>query len=107
LVLILGPALRTHQTRHLTYTTLFRSMAGLALFGDLVAPLSDVREVQLTRRLESVKILPPNGFAPTDPKSYGPITQAAAARAEIGDRNSTRLNSSHVKNTYAVFCMKE
>lgn len=59
-------------------------MAGLALFGDLVAPLSDAREVQLTHRLESVKILPPNGFAPTDPKSYGPITQAAAARAEIG-----------------------
>lgn len=60
------------------------SMAGLALFGDLVGPISDTREVQLTHRLESVKILPPNGFSPTDPKSYGPITQAAAARAEIG-----------------------
>src|SRR5690606_40376161 len=24
----------------------------------------------------------------------------------IGDRKSTRLNSSHVKNSYAVFCLK-
>lgn len=66
-------------------------MAGLALYGDLVAPLSDRREVALAHRLESVKILPPDGFAPNDPKSYGPITQAAAARAEIAapERNRT------------------
>src|SRR5690606_42028236 len=25
----------------------------------------------------------------------------------IGDRKSTRLNSSHVKNSYAVFCLKK
>ena len=32
-------------------------MAGLALHGDLVAPLSDESELSLTHRLESVKIL--------------------------------------------------
>src|SRR5436309_10073385 len=28
-------------------------------------------------------------------------------RAAIGDRKSTRLNSSHVKISYAVFCLKK
>src|SRR5690606_40373781 len=29
------------------------------------------------------------------------------APATLGDRKSTRLNSSHVKNSYAVFCLKK
>src|SRR5690606_40532634 len=28
-------------------------------------------------------------------------------RAVVGDRKSTRLNSSHVKTSYAVFCLKK
>src|SRR5437879_11518829 len=32
---------------------------------------------------------------------------AAAARAAAADRKSTRLNSSHRCNSYAVFCMKK
>src|SRR5690606_40110244 len=28
-------------------------------------------------------------------------------RADVGDRKSTRLNSSHVKISYAVFCLKK
>src|SRR5690606_17533533 len=32
---------------------------------------------------------------------------AAARRAQIVDRKSTRLNSSHVKISYAVFCLKK
>src|SRR5690606_40545768 len=28
-------------------------------------------------------------------------------RVEVGDRKSTRLNSSHVKISYAVFCLKK
>jgi hypothetical protein len=66
-------------------------MAGLALHGDLLAPLSDAREVVLTHRLESVKILPPDGFPATDPKNYGSITQAAAARAEIAAPERQRV----------------
>src|SRR5690606_40807515 len=34
-----------------------------------------------------------------------PITKLA--RPEGGDRKSTRLNSSHVKISYAVFCLKK
>src|SRR5690606_40033813 len=31
----------------------------------------------------------------------------AEPRARLGDRKSTRLNSSHVKISYAVFCLKK
>src|SRR5690606_41793317 len=31
----------------------------------------------------------------------------AVAGAAVGDRKSTRLNSSHVKISYAVFCLKK
>src|SRR5690606_41119242 len=30
-----------------------------------------------------------------------------AAHARLADRKSTRLNSSHVKSSYAVFCLKK
>src|SRR5690606_41235794 len=33
--------------------------------------------------------------------------EAAARRAAAEDRKSTRLNSSHVKISYAVFCLKK
>lgn len=66
-------------------------MAGLALHGDLLPVLSDEREVVLTHRLESVKILPPDGFPPNDPRSYGPITQGAAAIAEIEAPGRSRV----------------
>jgi len=69
-------------------------MAGLALHGDLVPLVQDDAERRLAHRLESVKILPPRGFPPTNPASYGAITQAAVARAEIGRPERSR-----------VFCM--
>src|SRR5436309_4754346 len=44
-------------------------------------------------------------------KTYRPQTQADPARIEeaaaLLDRKSTRLNSSHVKISYAVFCLKK
>jgi hypothetical protein len=58
-------------------------MAGLALFGDLTDMLRDERDIVLEHRLESVKVLPPEGFPPNEPASYGPITQAAAAIGEL------------------------
>lgn len=69
-------------------------MAGLALHGDLVAPLADQAERVLGHRIESVKILPPAGFPQNDPYSYGPITQSAIALAEIQNPDRPR-----------VFCM--
>lgn len=66
-------------------------MAGLALHGDLTPLLQDEDERQLVHRLESVKILPPNGFPRTDPSSYGSITQAAVARTEIAHPERRRV----------------
>src|SRR5690606_41745440 len=37
---------------------------------------------------------------------YQPITSEPFARSRHLDRKSTRLNSSHVKISYAVFCLK-
>lgn len=59
------------------------SMAGLALHGDLTVPLSDTEERTLAHRLESVKILPPNGFDTNEPSSYGVLTQAGLVLPEI------------------------
>lgn len=70
------------------------SMAGLALHGDLTAPLVDGSTPSLAHRLESVKILPPKDFDLNEPSAYGPITQAAIALPEIVAPDRTR-----------VFCM--
>src|SRR5436309_10816201 len=60
------------------YTTLFRSRLLLSLF--LLAEVSVVRCV---------------------------LRQASRRYFQARDRNSTRLNSSHVKISYAVFCLKK
>ncbi|MDB5584964.1 MAG: peptidase family protein [Bradyrhizobium sp.] len=73
-------------------------MAGLALHGDLVAPLADTETRTLRHRLESVKILPPAGFEDNDPHSYGPITLGAIARAEIANPDRPRLFCMAVTN---------
>src|SRR5690606_41680156 len=76
------------------YTTLFRSLRDKALavaqeeFGDLPAP------EQLT------------------PEQIGDLLDRADVVEEWlsalrADRKSTRLNSSHVKISYAVFCLKK
>src|SRR5204862_8231393 len=36
-----------------------------------------------------------------------PALGGLAFRKEVGDRKSTRLNSSHVEISYAVFCLKK
>src|SRR5208337_750880 len=56
-------------------------MAGLALYGDLALVLLSSYQIELTHRLESVKILPPQGQ--NDPSLYGYITKESIARAEI------------------------
>src|SRR5699024_12105838 len=45
------------------------------------------------------------------PSSYDPIFEDVSLRLDtswkLGDRKSTRLNSSHVSISYAVFCLKK
>src|SRR5690606_41189568 len=38
---------------------------------------------------------------------YGLVVGASGVGSLLGDRKSTRLNSSHVKISYAVFCLKK
>src|SRR5690349_22836555 len=72
------------------YTTLFRSVGPFVEFDDLLRT-SDVISihVKLTER------------------TRGLIGAAELAKMKPGDRKSTRLNSSHVEISYAVFCLKK
>ncbi|WP_421693238.1 S8 family peptidase [Aestuariivirga sp.] len=74
------------------------NMAGMVLHGDLTAQLSDTSQRILTHRLESVKLLPPRGFAANDPHSYGVLTQAAVALPEIAQPDRTRIYCMAVTN---------
>ncbi len=56
-------------------------MAGLALMGDLSPHLDSSDRVSLSHRLESVKIIPPNGSNPEN--MYGVITEESCNRAII------------------------
>ena len=58
-------------------------MGGIAVFGDLTPYLVHDQVVSVSHRLESVKILPPEGFDPTDERLYGVVMKLAVALAEI------------------------
>src|SRR5436309_6727758 len=45
--------------------------------------------------------------SPHSPAGFPMFCATSARRAGCGDRKSTRLNSSHVKISYAVFCLKK
>src|ERR1700722_16503417 len=74
------------------------SIAGLALHGDLTAALSDNEERPLSHRLESVKLLPTDGFDPNEPQSYGVLTQAAIVLPEIEAPDRARVYCMAVTN---------
>lgn len=74
--------LRTDHNGHGT------QMAGLLLHGNLVPPLSSREAYQIPHRLESVKILPPEGENP--PHLYGWITAQATKAVEDPHPNRRR-----------------
>ncbi|MDG2516395.1 S8 family peptidase [Lysobacter soli] len=59
------------------------ALVGLALYGDLAPHMSSTEQVQLAHAAESMKLLPPSGFPPTQPPSYGILTQGAIGLVEI------------------------
>src|SRR5690242_21530396 len=75
------------------YTTLFRSLRPAAVFLDLEMP-GDGREL-----LKACRRDPLVGYTPVAILSGLPESQR--------DRKSTRLNSSHMSISYAVFCLKK
>src|SRR5690606_39590634 len=99
--------LRQPNSQHFTYTTLFRSQDEFQLTYVFIShDLSVVRyiadEVMVMYYGEAVEYGSRDEVF-SDPKhSYTKTLFAATPRA---DRKSTRLNSSHVKNSYAVICL--
>src|SRR5690606_40216757 len=87
------------KTSLFPYTTLFRS--SIIRPTNIWGPRHPFFPHELWRYLERGYYVHP-GLRPT-PKYYGYVTNAVA---QI-DRKSTRLNSSHVKISYAVFCLKQ
>src|SRR5690606_40093570 len=86
------------------YTTLFRSQQG-----------AELRRIDRSRSryLEACTMQPLVQDAVTvavEPEHLEPIASLVdegEQGATLGDRKSTRLNSSHVKISYAVFCLKK
>lgn len=74
------------------------AMAGLSLHGDLTAQLGDTSRRALNHRVESVKVLPPAGFDPNEPRNYGVITQAAISLPEISAPDRGRVYCMAVSN---------
>jgi hypothetical protein len=59
------------------------NMAGLALIGNLTAALASQNPVEIPHRLESVKLLPHDGYNGGDAKHHGYLTTEAVARPEV------------------------
>src|SRR5690606_40211299 len=83
------------------YTTLFRSSAAAAVL-EYLFPLEDPERFRsMVRAVAEARIAAGVAF-PSDVEAG-----LALGRAVAEDRKSTRLNSSHVKSSYAVFCLKK
>src|SRR5439155_25433858 len=90
------------------YTTLFRSLSG-AVKPPWAASAMDGRFHPRLSWLSArdgspLHVAPEEAETTNDAYWLRPHTRAAPGRAE-GDRKSTRLNSSHVAISYAVFCL--
>src|SRR5690349_24177289 len=82
--------LRPPRSTLFPYTTLFRSPSRKAMF----ARISAVQQrIGASRFTEASPVLRPTLSGPNSRQS--------------ADRKSTRLNSSHVEISYAVFCLKK
>src|SRR5207302_9713113 len=99
---ILLPARRSRRPSRFPYTTLFRSDRVLGRRGG--AALGGGHEDAASGGLVHVHVA---GVA----AGHGEMAQRGQAgqtgRNTGQDRKSTRLNSSHVKSSYAVFCLKK
>src|SRR5690606_41306346 len=78
------------------YTTLFRSILAGGVAGIMAVVGGGML---LHRRLYDPRIRATSSFADTG--------ILVLLMAQLVDRKSTRLNSSHVKISYAVFCLKK
>src|SRR5204863_8593288 len=90
------------------YTTLFRSMTSPVLENDLAAAIRSIPDYpkpgivfrDITTLLGNARAFRRAVDELVQPWAGAKIDKVA------GDRKSTRLNSSHVEISYAVFCLK-
>src|SRR5690606_41012073 len=97
-----------HMHARCPYTTLFRSgkadlmrIAGLALAFWLAAVPTLAQEITAAEYSEPTTRYPHGALG--DDEEWGTLRITVSRK----DRKSTRLNSSHVKISYAVFCLKK
>src|SRR3712207_8330966 len=83
------------------YTTLFRSV-------DAVLAL-DVKRRELLQQTENLKAERNTASKQIGEakRNHESADEAIAKMQAVGDRKSTRLNSSHANISYAVFCLKK
>src|SRR5690606_42161765 len=101
-LLVLMPARQRYTP--FPYTTLFRSRTTADDLEPKPMPMTErARETYESRRFGDDDVLRcmPAGL----PRIFGSPYPMEILNA--GDRKSTRLNSSHVKISYAVFCLKK
>src|SRR5439155_20128158 len=90
------------------YTTLFRSLSRFeARFGDVVAVLHSALS-RGERHDEWARLSRGEARVCVGPRSavFAPLGDIGLIVVDEEDRKSTRLNSSHVAISYAVFCLK-
>src|SRR5690606_40917682 len=80
------------------------AMIELVDFNELYNPNEE--EKKTTRRSRRAGTAKKEAVASV-PAAETPAEEAKTDGATEGDRKSTRLNSSHVKISYAVFCLKK
>src|SRR3712207_8139618 len=85
------------------YTTLFRSsVAERYVHRDLRAQPSALQELQVVAGPEAAGVV-----GVERPVARQQLHGRVGGRDQLGDRKSTRLNSSHANISYAVFCLKK
>src|SRR5690606_41579191 len=95
------------RSRPLPYTTLFRSVAdvgpALRMLAALVGATPPADDLDRLDALAAGELAGPVAGRGRPLRAFVPIWK----RPWMTDRKSTRLNSSHVKISYAVFCLKK
>src|SRR5436309_4991447 len=95
-------------TTHLPYTTLFRSVTTATIAG-VVQDASGAVIPGVTVTAKNVET-GATRTATSDEGGRYTVPELTLGdyevEAQLADRKSTRLNSSHVKISYAVFCLK-
>src|SRR5690606_39992078 len=95
--------LRPQRPTLFPYTTLFRSIAGTYPFV-LTADFNAIPNSTPYSMLNDSDIMN-DSYELADKKTN--VAKGTSNRYDPLDRKSTRLNSSHVKISYAVFCLKK